>query len=105
VRGSIRRDRGAWSFVVDDGVDPSTGKRRQIRRRGFPTRAAAEAALAEIVHAARRGGWVEPSSQPIGEYLEEWLAAVRPTIEPSTWSGYATKMRRCPRPMANPTSP
>ena len=38
---------GTWRFVVDAGFH-ETGKRRQLFRRGFPTKADAQAALDEI---------------------------------------------------------
>ncbi len=61
MRGSVRRDGPGWSFVVDNGIDPATGKRRQVRRRGFRTRKEADAALASLLKAAQRGDWMQPS--------------------------------------------
>jgi hypothetical protein len=43
---------GSWYFVVDGGVDQD-GKRRQVFRRGFPTKAAAQAELDAIRGQAR----------------------------------------------------
>lgn len=34
-----------WSFTIEVGIDPETGKRKQITRRGFDTKKDAEIAL------------------------------------------------------------
>ncbi len=79
---------GTWSFVVDlpDGPD---GRRRQARRRGFRTKADAQAALDEIRTSGRRGTYVAPVRQTFGEFLTcDWLPAIRTTVEPSTLESY-----------------
>jgi hypothetical protein len=39
VQGRVfRRDAKKWAYVVDVGVDPSTGKRKQQTKSGFATR-------------------------------------------------------------------
>lgn len=95
MRGSVRKPKGAatWIVTVDVGTDPVTGKRKQLRRRGFKTRKLAEAALARILNEASQGTYAEPSDEPLGRFLEEWLAAVRTTVRASTWAGYAQKLR------------
>jgi hypothetical protein len=56
---------GTWWFVVDlpRGED---GKRRQVKRRGFRTKAEAQQALDELRVAARQGTFVRPHRQPSG---------------------------------------
>ena len=75
---------GTWWFIVDlpPGGD---GRRRQAKRRGFRTKAEAQAALDELRVSGRRGTYVAPARQSFGEFLtEDWLPAIRATIEPST---------------------
>ena len=92
TQGSIRRDvSGNWFFVVD--VAGADGKRKQLRRRGFDTKRAAQVALSEIQHATRTGAYVEPSKQTLGAFLTEWHEAIRPTVRPSTWASYERNMR------------
>jgi integrase len=95
VRGSVRKPKGAatWTVVVDAGQDPVTGKRRQKFRRGFRTRNDAEDALGTMLREAQTGQYVEPSSEAVGRFLEDWLSAVRPKLKASTWSGYDQKLR------------
>lgn len=78
---------GRWFFVVDLGTGPD-GRRRQARRRGFATKREAQKALDELRVAGRNGVYVRSSSETVGEYLTEWLLAIRPTVEPATWESY-----------------
>lgn len=96
MRGSVKKDtdRGTWYFVIDVAPDGASGKRRRLRRRGFPTRKSAEAALKFVLAESRDGDYIEPSSQPVRVYLEHWLSGVAVGHKPSTAAMYAHKMRR-----------
>jgi integrase len=96
MRGTVKQDaaRKTWFFVIDNGIDPATGRRRQLRRRGFKTKKAAEDALKALLGDMRDGDYVEPSNQPLRVYLEAWLKTVEATRKPSTAGMYAHKMRR-----------
>ena len=76
MRGSVQKYTGkrgtSWSYVIDLGRTPD-GKRDQKRRRGFPTRKAAEEAMARELHERRTGAYIEPTKLTLGEYLEKWL--------------------------------
>lgn len=81
-----RRDpkAGTWWFVVDVPAG-GDGKRRPARRRGFPTKAEAEAVLDELRGGVRKGTYITPVRQTFGDFLtNDWLPAIRTTIEPST---------------------
>ena len=49
ARGSVRRKDNGWSYRVDLGPDPATGKRRQLAKQGFRTRKEAETALGALL--------------------------------------------------------
>jgi integrase len=88
--GSIKQDkeRGTWWFVVD--VPGPTGKRQQLRRRGFKTKKDATEAQALILVERARGTFVRPTRVTVGAYLaDEWLPAKRPGLRPSTADTYA----------------
>jgi hypothetical protein len=55
AKGSVQRKGRVWSFVVDLGPDPASGRRRQARRSGFATKKAAEAALRSLATASDAG--------------------------------------------------
>jgi integrase len=71
--GSIKRDpaRGTWTVVVD--VDGPRGRRTQIKRRGFATKRAAQAALNDLLNESRDGLFVAGAKVTAGAYLREWL--------------------------------
>ena len=61
MRGSVVRPAGrrrTWSFRIDVGRDPETGRRRQRWVGGFKTRKEAQAALARMITTSVR----EPTS-------------------------------------------
>jgi integrase len=84
---------GTWWFVVDLPPDVR-GRRRQAKRRGFPTKKAALEALDELRSAARRGTFVAPQRQTLRAFLvDDWLPAMRRELEESTWEDYERKVR------------
>lgn len=91
--GSVKRgESGRWMFVVD--VTPVGAlKRKQVRRRGFATKRAALEALDEVKSNVRAGTWVAPSRQTVGEFLDEWLATIKPTLRPATLYSYERNLR------------
>jgi integrase len=87
--GPQKDSNGTWSFVVDIGIDPATGKRRQARRRGFATKRAAQEELDRLRVVAHDRLYVAPSKQTVAEYLQMWLAALPASgLRPSTVDGY-----------------
>ena len=84
MRGSLkRRYKGSWSIILDLGyqVDPTTGERKRKQKwitvRG--TKRDAERKLAELVHRADTGTFIEPSKVTVGEWLDAWLEkAIKP---------------------------
>ena len=78
---------GSWTYHVD--VPATDGrKRRQMTKGGFSTRKAAEAALAEFLGHAARGEVAVAGRRRTGDYLDEWLAGMRPTLAVSAWTNY-----------------
>ena len=84
---------GKWDFIVDIGHDPATGKRRQVRKRGYRTKAEAQAALNALRNDVQAQTYVPPARQTMAEYLDEWLEAIRATVEPSTHESYSRVVR------------
>ena len=91
--GSISRaSNGTWSFVVD--LPDVNGKRRQLRRRGFPTKKAAQTQLTALLADKNRGVLVAPSKATLGSYLlDVWLPARRSSLRPSTAAAYEGVIR------------
>ena len=84
---------GTWWFVVDLPAK-GDGRRRQVRRRGFRTKAEAQSAMDDLRVSGRRGSYVAPARQTFGEFLtDDWLPAIRTTVDASTWASYSRNLR------------
>jgi integrase len=92
--GTVKRDeaRGTWYFVLDLPQGPD-GRRRQKKQRGFPTKKAAQTAMAEVVTRVDRGTHSEPGRRRLSEYLEEWIEGLAVSRENSTVENYANVLR------------
>lgn len=79
------RCRGDWEYVIDAGRD-RTGRRRQITRGGFPSRAEPRAALREVLlsDGARD---IDAHRLTVEAYLRDWLEGKR-ALRPSTRKSY-----------------
>lgn len=64
---------GTWAFYLAAGLDPITGKRRQIRKAGFPSKGAAQKARNEAASKVDKGTYRAPVKQTFGEYVTAWL--------------------------------
>jgi len=84
-------DSYAWSFVVDLAVPGAP--RKQRRKGGFNTKAAAIAAMNELQVAAVSGTNVEPSKLTVGAYLKLWVAGGCGGVRPWTLRGYSAVVR------------
>jgi integrase len=88
---------GVTRFGIKFDAPSPDGDRKQVMRRrdanGQPwlDRDSAAAALREMVVKAGKGEWIEPSKQPIGEYVDTWLDGLR--LAPSTMASYRKNIR------------
>jgi integrase len=80
-------DRTRYRFVVDIGVDPRTGKRRQIRRT-FDGKRQAERELAKVLAQVGDNTYSGPSRITVEQYLAEWLRSAIRGKSPNTESAY-----------------
>ncbi len=76
-RKSCRKPHGSWVFVADMGVDPVSGKRRQVRKSGFRTSEDAEGALAKFLTDVGTGQIAHDDRQTVEQYLRSWIDAKR----------------------------
>ena len=86
-----KRGRRRWYPVLElpRGEDD---RRRQRWLAGHDTKKAAEQALREVLGAADKGIYVEPSKETTGTYLIEWLSTIRTTVRPTTLASYESLM-------------
>jgi len=93
MRGHIDKRGKTWSAVIDRPRDPTTGKRRQ-KRITAPTKREVEAKTAEFIASVEKGGFTDPGSLTVSEYLEQWLRAVESNVRPATYRRYSDLMHK-----------
>ncbi len=91
--GSVRKEsNGTWTFVVD--LAGGAGGRRQVRRRGFPNRREAQAALTQLLASVQQGSFVKRDRLTVGAYLSQWMENLPSSgRSPSTISSYRHNLR------------
>jgi integrase len=73
MRGHVRKRGRSWSFVVDDGRDPETNKRRQRWSSGYASRKEAEQALRQALGRLDVGDDPIPLRITVAEHAEKWF--------------------------------
>lgn len=73
-----------YQVTTEAGVDPETGKRRQVRRR-YRTEREAREALSSISAEAHAGTFVPRKTLTVSEVIDAYLAS-RHTLRPSSLS-------------------
>ena len=74
MRGHIKtRSKGSWTIIFNLGRDPATGKRKQqwVTVRG--TKKQAETRLAELLNQMDTGGFIKPTKETFGSFLQRYL--------------------------------
>ncbi|WP_082518928.1 site-specific integrase [Leifsonia sp. Leaf336] len=87
---------GTWAFYLAAGIDPKTGRRRQVRRAGFATKQAAQKARNAAASKVDSGTYVAPTKQTYAEYLDKWFQRRQTTgrgLKPTTADNYARYIR------------
>lgn len=86
-RPACPKRHGTWAITYDVRTDD--GKRKQVRRSGWPTRDEASAALVDALAAVQRGEWVDNGREAptMTEYLNAWLEGKR-KLRHSTRASY-----------------
>ena len=64
-----------WSYIVDVGIDPQTGKRKQEKKGGFKTKATAQIECGKVIQEVDQGTYVHESNITFEKFSEEWLVS------------------------------
>lgn len=62
-----------WTYWVDIGPDPKSGKRRQVSKGGYKTRKDAEAAVSALITVVNQGTFIKESDILFKDFAEQWL--------------------------------
>lgn len=89
MQGYVRKRGDKYSFTVDVGRDPATGKRKQKSKSGFKTKKEAQKALHELIDQVNKGTFNEVSKEYVKDYLEEWLELyAKNKLKDTTFTNY-----------------
>lgn len=62
----------SWSYILDIGIDPLTGKRKQKKKGGFPTKTEAQDAAAILYAELTQGTYVGEKDITFEEFVKTW---------------------------------
>jgi len=89
VKGFVYQRGSKWYYKFRGPErDPSTGEHPWITRGGFDTKKAAWQACREAMGEADRGRVIRPSTRTVSQFFAEWLAAIEPSIDATTWQNW-----------------
>ncbi|MFC2031946.1 tyrosine-type recombinase/integrase [Chloroflexota bacterium] len=96
MRGHIvKRYKNSYNVVLNLGVDPSTGKRKQQWITVKGTKKEAEKRLGELLHQLDNGTFIKPGKTNVADYLKQWLKeCCWVNLAPRTIEGYENIVRR-----------
>jgi integrase len=73
-----------YKITVSAGINPTTGKQRQITRRGFKTKKEARAAITQIEYELGLGTYVHQASITFEDFADDWFKTYKLSVKPST---------------------
>lgn len=73
MKGYFRKRGNKWSYTIDIGRDPATGKRKQKTISGFKTKKEAQEAAALIQVELTQGTYIEEKNITFEEFAPQWL--------------------------------
>lgn len=94
MKGAVYQRGSKWyyKFRVPQR-DPSTGRYPWITKGGYDTEREAWKACREAMREADRGRVVKPSARTVAQFLTEWLTAVEPALDATTWRSWSDYAR------------
>lgn len=94
MKGYVRKRGSSYSFTVDIGRDPLTGKRKQKTKGGFKTKKEAQKALNEMIYQLDKGLYIQPSAMTVEEYAAVWLENKKLHLRATTAEQYENKIKK-----------
>ncbi|MBZ5753033.1 site-specific integrase [Metabacillus rhizolycopersici] len=100
MKGSITKNKrtGKWDFVFDGGTDPLTGKRKQIKRRGFESKRHAMDEMTKIKAEILENEFLDLTQISYSKYMEEWFQERKSRLQKSTFETHSIFYRNVIKP-------
>ncbi|UOY93157.1 site-specific integrase [Ectobacillus sp. JY-23] len=100
MTGSITRNKqtGKWDFVFNGGRDPLTGKRKQIKRRGFESKRDAMDEMTKLKAEMLENAFLDLTKMTYATYLEEWFQERKSRLQQSTFEIHSIFYRNVIKP-------
>ena len=92
MRSRIIKRKGSrnYTIVLQLGLDPSTGKRKQQWITAGSLKREAEKQMAKLIHDLDSGTFVKPDKTTMGDYLKKWLSNyAKPNLSPRSYDRYS----------------
>lgn len=84
----IKKRGNSWTYVVDVGRNPATGKRKRKSKGGFKTKGECRAAASLILAELEKGTYFEIEKIIFEDYMKRYLKSVKPQIKEKTYRLY-----------------
>lgn len=84
----IKKRGDTWTYVVDVGRNPVTGKRKRKSKGGFKTKGACRTAASLILTELEKGTYFEIEKITFEDYMKRYLKSVKPQIKEKTYRLY-----------------
>lgn len=94
MKGHVYQRGTSWYYKFRmPQKDPATGRYPWISKGGFDTEREAWKACRDAMRDGDRGRIVKPSTRTVSQFLTEWLTAVEPTLDATTWRSWSDYAR------------
>jgi integrase len=91
MRGRIIKRKGSknYTIVLQLGLDPATGKRKQQWITVGPSIRKAEKQMTKLINELDSGTYIAPNKVTVAQYLQRWLAECsKPSLTPRSYERY-----------------
>lgn len=95
---SKNKETGKWDFIFNITRDPMTGKRKQIRRRGFKTKREAHDAMLKLKAEMLGGEHSDLSKLSYATFVDEWMKERTFHLQESTYEIHKTYLENVIKP-------
>ena len=96
MRGRVIKRKGSnnYTIILQIGLDPVTGKRKQQWITAGSSKREAEKQMTKLIHELDNGIFTKPNKKTLGSYLKEWIKSIQGNLSPRTVEGYITIINR-----------